>query len=188
MVAVASCAEVAGSREAECQCCRPVPVEPCLFLVLEPRGRYVMRHSWVEPRRRHCVQGAVPLHFFLLSRHKVHANYKKTSQFIKFDITHELHSPSAALWRWLSLTLGRGILLSTTRRRRNGSFWMACGRRGLLALSSDFHPSASATKTDNGDDRSVFLICDPACARTIITAMGYHHVISSLATSITTIM
>jgi hypothetical protein len=63
-----SWAEVAGARGPLFQDCRLAPaVEACLFLDLNPRGRYVMWHSWGSPLRRHCVQGAVPLHFFLLS-------------------------------------------------------------------------------------------------------------------------
>ena len=63
----ASCEELAGACEVRFQDCRPAAAELCLFLERNPRGRYVIKHSCGMPRRRHCVHGAVPLHFFLLS-------------------------------------------------------------------------------------------------------------------------
>jgi hypothetical protein len=103
---VASCVEVAGNRETAFQDCRLAPVEPCLFLDLKPRGRYVMRHSWGNPRRKHCVQGAVPLHFFLLSRQNEHAVQSKMCKSASFVRRRNLDTDTTlTLCRSLSLRL-----------------------------------------------------------------------------------
>jgi hypothetical protein len=65
------------------------PSEPTLPSDLDPRGRKVMVQELPIPRRTQCAQGVVPLHRRLASLQKLHA--------------------SAALWRWLGRSFGRGI-------------------------------------------------------------------------------
>lgn len=77
-----------------------------MFLDLKPRGRYVMWHSWGNPLRRHCVQGAVPLHFFLLSLQNEHAVQNRNHK----SVNHVLHQTSGTrsiptLCRSLALAL-----------------------------------------------------------------------------------
>lgn len=83
-----SWAGMAGALEPGFQDCRVAPSEAlCLFLDLKPRGRYVMWHSWGRPLRRHCEQGAVPLHFFLLSLQNEQAVQRKKIQVSKSRLT-----------------------------------------------------------------------------------------------------
>ena len=102
-----SWAEAAEGREPLFQDCRVAPAEAaCLFLDLKPRGRYVMWHSWGNPLRRHCVQGAVPLHFFLLSLQNEHAVQNGNHK----SVNHVLHQTSGTrsiptLCRSLALAL-----------------------------------------------------------------------------------
>ena len=183
-----SWAEAAEGREPLFQDCRVAPAEAaCLFLDLKPRGRYVMWHSWGNPLRRHCVQGAVPLHFFLLSLQNEHAVQNRNHK----SVNHVLHQTSGTrsiptLCRSLALTL-----VDFWSRHVNVVFTRTCdedgGRSGvscqtphetdapIARLASGVHfcidPSKAMARTTASRPLSDFVqpLADPAgvvaCAR-----------------------